>query len=142
MDTNSKLRTPAALVLAAGGFSWTTKIAVIAATDGANEGIPDTMTGVLWTAGALLMSVGTAAVLVAALHRRHVILRILGGLVGPVLWAVTYFAIEAVAQGVVGNAGPSWLNNEIGILCTGLALMGSGLWLARPRVPAGQLTFS
>jgi hypothetical protein len=142
MDDTSKLRTPAALVLAAGGFSWTTTIAVIAATDGANDGIPDTVTAVLWTAGALLMAVGTAATIVAALHRRHVALRVLGGLIGPVVWAVTYLVIEGIAQGVVGNAGPAWMHDEIGILCTGVALMTTGLWLARPRTPAGAFSFS
>jgi hypothetical protein len=142
MTDTSKLLTPAALVLAAGGFCWTTKIAVIAATDGADSGFPDLLTAVLWTAGALLMAAGTAAVLVAALHRRHVVLRVLGGLVGPVLWAVTYFAIEGIAQGAAGDAGPSWLHDEVGILCTGVALMTAGLWMARTRVRAGALTFS
>lgn len=142
MNENSKLRTPAALVLAAGGFSWTTKIAVIAATDGANDGIPDAVTAILWTAGALLMAAGAAATIVAALHRRHVALRIVGGLVGPVVWAVTYLVIEGIAQGAAGDAGPAWLHDEIGILCTGVALMATGLWFARPRTPVGEFSFS
>jgi hypothetical protein len=142
MTNASKLRTPAALVLAAGGFCWTTKMAVIAATDGATRGIPDTVTAILWFAGVALMAIGMGAVAVALLDRRHIALRILAGLAGPFAWAVTYMALETAAQGLVGEgAGPSWLHEEIGILATGVALMATGLWLARPRLPVGQVSF-
>jgi hypothetical protein len=129
MNTSSKFLPIAWGVLAAGGFAWTTKMAVIAATDGATSGIADPTTAALWIAGVALMASGSAAVLAGLLRRRHPLLRVLGALGGVVLWAVTYTVVESIAMAVVAEGtGPVWLHEEIGILATGVLLMTAGLW--------------
>lgn len=129
MNTSSRFQTIAWGVLAAGGFAWMTKMAVIAASDGANSGVPDTATAILWTAGVVLMAFGTAGVVAALLWRRHVLLGVLGVPVGLVAWAVTFVLIEAAAQVVVAKGtGPVWLHEEIGILATGAVLTAAGLF--------------
>lgn len=128
MNTPSKILPLACGVLAAGGFAWTTKMAVIAASDGATSGIADPVTSVLWITGVALMTIGTAAALVGLLRRRHLLLRVLGALGGVVLWAVTYTVVESIAMAVVAEGtGPVWLHEEIGILATGVLLMTVGL---------------
>jgi hypothetical protein len=128
MNTSSKILPMACGVLAAGGFAWTTKMAVIAASDGATSGIADPVTAVLWITGVALMAFGTAAVAVGLLRRRHPLLRVLGAAGGLVLWAVTYTVVESIAMAVVTEGtGPVWLHEEIGILATGVLLMTVGL---------------
>ena len=131
MNPSSKLFRPAAALLAAGGACWVTKFVVIAATDGAVSGFPDTLTGILYLSAVSLMVIGLATLFVALTQRLHPVLRALAGLVGVVAWGVTYVVLEMVAQGVVGDSGPSWLPEEIGIVVTGAAFLTLGLLLGR-----------
>jgi hypothetical protein len=132
MNTSSKLLRPAAAVLALGGLCWVVKFVVIAATDGATSGVPDTVTGLLYISAVVLMSIGSAALVIALLAGRHPVLRALGGVVGLVGWWVVYLVVDAVSQAIAGDAGPSWLTDEIGIVVTGALLLTVGLLLARP----------
>lgn len=131
MNTSSQLRLAAA-VLAAGGFLWITKFVVIAATDGALSGLPETVTSVLYLSAVALMAFGMAGVAVALLSGHHLAIRIAGAVGGLVAWAISYVVIEAIAQAIVGDTDPVWLGEEIGIVATGAVLMTVGLLLARP----------
>ena len=133
MNTSSKLFRPAAAALAAGGFCWVVKFVVIAATDGAESGLPDTATSVLYIAAVLLMVLGLVNLGVAVTLGRHVLLRILGGVAGLVSWVLAYMVIDGIAVGIVGKTDPAWLNDEIGIVSTGAVLMTIGLLLLRSR---------
>jgi hypothetical protein len=132
MNTSSKLFRLSAAVLAAGGFCWVVKFVVIAATDGAVSGMPDTATSVLWITAVTLMATGMAGLGVAVLAGRHVLLRVLGGVGGLLAWGISYMVIEGIAQGIVGDTDPAWLGEEIGIVSTGAILMTVGLLLVRP----------
>lgn len=140
MNTSSKLFRPSALALAAGGLCWVVKFVVIAATDGATSGVPDTATGILYLTAVTLMALGMAGVGVALLTGRHPMLRAIGGLGGLVAWWLSYMVIEGVAKGVAGETGPTWLSDEIGIVATGAVLMTVGLLLARPPARRNALT--
>jgi len=133
MTTSSKVLRRSAAVLAAGGFLWVVKFVVIAATDGATSGAPESMTSVLYLAAVAFMVVGLAGVGVGLLSGRHLVLRILGGVAGPVTWFASYMVIEGAAKAAAGDAGPSWLQDEIGIVTTGAVLITIGLALAKPR---------
>ena len=133
MDTSSKLLRASAAALSVGGLCWVVKFVVIAATDGALTGVPDTVTGILYFAGIALMALGLSGLGVAVLGGRHLLVRALAAVGGLVLWAVSYTVIEAVAQSVVGDTEPAWLGEEIGILLTGAVLMTVGLLLVRRR---------
>ncbi len=120
-------------MLAAGGLCWVVKFVVIASTDGALSGMPDTITGLLYLTAVTLMALGMAGLGVALLSGRHLVLRIAGALGGLVAWWLSYIVIEAIAQAIVGDTDPVWLGDEIGIVATGVILMTIGLLLARPR---------
>jgi hypothetical protein len=121
----------AAAVLAAGGFAWLTKTAVITGTDGAVGDTANVVTGVLYITGVLLMPIGLAAVAVALTAGRPIVLRVLAGIGGFLAFFPIYLILESIAQAAVGNAGPTWLEDEVGILLTGVALMSAGLLAAR-----------
>ena len=140
MNTSSKHFRLSAAVLAAGGFCWVVKFVVIAATDGADSGMPDTATSVLWITAVTLMTLGMASLFVALLAGRHIVLRILGALVGLVAWVLSYIVIEGIAQAIVGDTDPDWLREEIGIVATGAVLMTVGLLLSRPSSTKHQLS--
>jgi hypothetical protein len=131
MNTSSKLFRLSAAALAAGGFCWVVKFVVIAATDGAVSGMPDTATSILYITAVTLMAAGLAGLGVALLAGRHVLLRVLGAVGGLVAWVLSYMVIEGVAQAIVGDTDPVWLGDEIGIVATGAILMTVGLLLAR-----------
>lgn len=121
----------AALVLAAGGFAWLAKMAVITVTDGAVSGAGETTASAFYLLGVALMAVGLAAVAVALTSGRHVALRVVAGVVGLVSFFVIYVVVESIAQAIAGDAGPSWMADEVGILATGAVLMSAGLLIAR-----------
>lgn len=134
MNTSSKLFRLAASVMAAGGLCWVLKFVVIAATDGATSGLPDTLTAVLYITAVLLMVAGMAGLGVALLSGRNLLLRVLGGVGGVVTWVVSYAVIGTVMGAVAPDSGPSWLDDELEIVATGAILMTVGLLLAR-RAP-------
>lgn len=121
----------AAAVLAAGGGAWLAKMAVIAATDGAVSGAGSTAASVFYLLGVALMAAGLAAVAVALTAGRNVVIRAAAGVVGLVSFFVVYVVVENIAKAIAGNAGPSWLEDEVGILATGAVLMTAGLLIAR-----------
>jgi hypothetical protein len=140
MNTSSKSFRLAAAVLAAGGLCWVVKFVVIAATDGALSGMPDTVTGLLYMTAVALMALGMVGLGVALVSGRHLVLRVAGALGGMVAWWLSYVVIEAIAQAIVGDTDPIWLGEEIGIVATGAILMTIGLLLARPRTGSEQVT--
>lgn len=141
MNTSSKLYRLSAAVLAAGGFCWVVKFVVIAASDGAVSGMPNTATAILYISAVAFMALGMAGLGVALLSGRHVMLRILGAVAGLFAWVVSYMVIEGIAMAIVGDTDPAWLGDEIGIVATGAVLMTVGLLLSR-RSPRGRTSRS
>jgi hypothetical protein len=133
MNTSSKSFRTSAALLAAGGLCWVVKFVVIAGTDGALTGAPDTVAGVFYLAGVGLMALGLAGLGFSLFSSRHLVLRVLAAGAGLVTWWVTYMLIETVARSIVGDTDPVWLGEEVGIVSTGAVLMTLGLLLARPR---------
>lgn len=129
MTTNTLLPRAAA-VLAAGGLAWLAKMAVITATDGAVASGANAA-GVFYLLGVALMSTGLAAVAVALTASRPVAVRALAAVGGFLSFFVCFMVLEGIAKAIVGDAGPSWLEDEVGILATGAVLMAGGLFLAR-----------
>jgi hypothetical protein len=129
MTTNTLLPRAAA-VLAAGGLAWLAKMAVITATDGAvSDGA--TAASAFYLLGVVLMPLGLAGLAAALTARRHIAVRALAGVGGLLGFFVLFVLLEGVAKGLVGDAGPSWLPDEAGILATGAALAATGLLTAR-----------
>lgn len=118
-------------MLAAGGLSWLAKMAVIAATDGAEQGTGDALASLFYLGGVALMAAGLATVAVALTAGRHVALRAVAGIAGVVSFFFAYVAIDGAAKTVSGDAGPTWFHDEVGILATGAIMAATGLLLVR-----------
>ena len=114
-----------ALLAAAGGACWLVKFAVIVATDGAEEGAADLATAVFFIAGVTLMAIGAATVTLRFAGGRAT--TVAAALAAPLLWAVSFLILDPIAQGGVGDAGPSWLQDESAIALTGMVWLAVGL---------------
>lgn len=62
--------------------------------------------------------------------------------VAPVAFFASFAVLESVAKAVVGDAGPSWLHDEAGILATAVAWLVVGLALLREAAASQALTAS
>ena len=118
-----------ALLAAAGGAAWLAKFAVIVATDGAvdNEGAA----AIFFIAGAALMAIG-AATLTLRLARGR-LSTAAAVIAAPFLWGLSFMILDPIAQGAVGDAGPSWLQDESAIALTGVVWLLVGLASVRDR---------
>ena len=122
-----------ALAAAAGGAAWLVKFAVIAATDGAET--LTAVTAVLYVLGVALMAVGAATVTLRATRGR---LPVLAAIAAPFLFFLSFLVLEAPAKALVGDAGPSWLDDEAGIALTGAFWLAIGLWCLRDSADAAR----
>jgi hypothetical protein len=112
-----------ALLAAAGGAAWLAKFGVIVATDG---GVDDEgAAAVFFVAGAALMAVG-AATLTLRLARGTATI-VAAAVAAPFLWGLSFMVLDPLAQGVVGDAGPGWLQDESAIALTGAVWLLIGL---------------
>jgi hypothetical protein len=118
---------------AAGGAAWLVKFAVIGATDGGTGG---GATAAFYLLGVALMLVGATWVGARATARLATPLFALGVVLSPVVLFASYAALEGLAKGIVGDAGPAWLEEEIGIAATGAFWLLASVWSRRAAVPA------
>jgi hypothetical protein len=122
------------LVAAAGGTAWLVKFLVIAATDGAQNGAADTATSVLYLLGVALMCVGAASLTLRAAAGRGRAATAVAILAAPLVAILAYIVVDTIVKPAVGDAGPSWLDDELPIAVTGACWLGVGL-LARRGDP-------
>jgi hypothetical protein len=118
----------AAATTALGGAAWVTKVAVLAATDGADSGL----IGLLWLVGFFGMTLGASWIGVRLAGDRHIVVAVLLGVLTALLPFMTYDNIvDPLAESVVGDAGPAWFAEEAGILAAGVIWLAASLpaWL-------------
>lgn len=126
------------LVAAAGGAAWLAKFAVIVATDGAVE--EKGVAAAFYLLGAGLMAIGAATLTLRAVRGRGRALTVLAVLLAPILFVLSFMALDPIAQAVAGDAGPAWLQDESAIALTGAVwlLIGLASWRgAQPRQAGG-----
>lgn len=119
----------AAAVLAAGGLAWLAKLAVITATDG--DVTSDGLAAVFFVLGIALMSTGLGGVAFALSAGRSLPVRVVCAIGGSLAFFVIFVVLEGAAKSIAGSAGPSWFEDEVGILTTGVVLMTAGLLTVR-----------
>ena len=127
--TRQRFVRTASAVAALGGAAWGTKVAVLAATDGADS----LVVALLYMTGFLGITLGSAWIGVRLAGRRHLVLVVALGALGPLLAFVAYDAvIDPIAKSLLGDAGPAWFEDEAGILVAGLVWVAGSLpvWLA------------
>lgn len=123
-----------AMLAAAGGAAWLAKFTVIVATAG--ETTDTGAAAAFYLLGVALMLVGATWVGARATARLAAPLFALGVLLSPVVLFASFTVLEALAKGVVADAGPAWLEDEAGIAATGAFWLLAGMWSLRAGVPA------
>ena len=142
MTRTHRIVTTAAI---AGGTAWIAKFFVIAATDGAETGAADTATAVLYLSAVALLCVGAATVTLR--FARGTASTIAAFVAAPLLAIASFLVVDAIVKPLVGDAGPSWLDDEAAIFVTGLVWLLVGLAARRPArtgavggaAPAGRM---
>lgn len=106
----------------AGGAAWLAKFAVIVATDGATD--DEGAAAFFYLLGVALMAVGAASVTLRLARGR--LTTVLAALAAPFAFFASFMLLEAIAKALVGDTGPVWLGDEIGIAVTGAAWFVAG----------------
>ena len=99
------------------------------------------MASTLYVLAVLLVLVGSTWVGARlAGDRSRLVLAVLIVL-SPLAAFVSYAVVDEFAKAVVGSAGPAWLEDEIGILATGIVWCGASLLALRhDPEPCGELS--
>lgn len=135
MTSNRTLQITAGLA-AAGGAAWLTKIAVIAATDGAAAGTAEAVAAVLYLLGVALLVVGALAVTLRLARGRGRAALAAAVVAAPILAVASFVVLDGVAQALVGDTDPVWVGEEVGILATGAVWLAVGVAALRAARPA------
>jgi len=110
-------------LLLVGGVAWLLKFATIAMSKD-DEGI---LVGPLFFIGFFGMLLGAAGIFVWLTWRFHVVVRIVAGLVGALVFFESMEIVDSLAKSVAGDTGPAYLLDEWGILFTAILWLGVGL---------------
>jgi hypothetical protein len=133
--TRQRFVRTASAVAALGGAAWVTKVAVLAATDGEDS----LVVGLLYLCGAIGITLGASWIGVRLAGRRSVALVVMLGALCPLLAFVMYDSVvDPLAKAALGDAGPAWFEDEVGILVTGLLWLAASLPVWYATAPAAQ----
>jgi hypothetical protein len=110
---------------ALGGAAWVVKFLIILADDGGDAG---GLAAVLYLLGVGFMVVGSAFLAVHLARGRGRLVLAAGLVAAPFVVFLSYALLDGLAKAVVGDSGPGWLEDEAGILVTGLFWLAAGLW--------------
>ena len=127
--TRQRFIRTASATCALGAGAWVTKVAVLAATDG-NDSV---LVGALYITGFLLLTFGATWIGVRLAGDRPLPLVIGLAALCLIVPFMTYDAIiDPLAKAALGDAGPAWFEDEVGILATGMIWLAASLpaWLA------------
>lgn len=128
MKTNRWITITAAAATA-GGLAWLSKLAVIAATDGR---VTDTgAAAVFYLLGAVLLALGAGCTTLRLLRPRARWATVATLLPAPLVFFASFVVLESLGKAAVGDAGPVWLEDEVGILATGVVWFATGFALLR-----------
>ena len=119
----------APVVLLTGAIFWLAKMSVIVATDGRVDSTG--AAAVFYLGGVLLMAVGATAVGLWLTRGRATWLRIVAMAVSFVGFFVSFLVLEGIAKSAFGDAGPSYMSDEVGILVTAIFWLLAGAVLVR-----------
>lgn len=124
------VRRIAGLLALIGATAWAVKLSLIVANGGSN--LDQGLVGAMYLLGVTTLLAAGAALGVALTQRRALWLRVPAAVVGAVSVMLLYFVLDAVGKAAVGDAGPAWLPDEVGIgLMVVAALVAAAVLLRR-----------
>lgn len=118
-------------VFALGGALWVLKVTLITANHMMGRDVDSFGVPVLYVAAVLLLAIGATAVGPALVRRYPSWVQLLAAVVAIPALIFLYEAIDAVLKGLLGDVGPSWLPDELGIAATGALCLVGGVLLGR-----------
>ncbi|MBA2461432.1 MAG: hypothetical protein H0V45_06670 [Actinobacteria bacterium] len=125
--TTQRFITIAAGAAVAGGVAWLIKLAVLAATDGAESLAVATLYG----SGLLLLAVGSIGIALRLLERRPLWLRIASGVLAPVVFFAAFLFLDSLLVPLTEEHVADWAKAEAGVLATALIWLAAGAWALR-----------
>jgi hypothetical protein len=128
------------LVAATGALCWLVKLSVIVATGG--EVIDTGAAAVFYLLGTGLLLLGGLLIGLWLTAGRGTLLRIAGGILGLVVFLISFLILDAIGQAVVGQRGPDYAAQESGIFLTAICWLTIGLWVSLRRGQLAELATS
>jgi len=111
----------------AGGVAFFVKLAVLAATDGAES----IAVATFYFLGIGLCAVGSVGIALRLLRRFPRALRIVGVVLSPVAFFATFLFLDSIAVPPTREHVPNWAEVEAGVFLTALIWLGAGAWALR-----------
>jgi TRAP-type uncharacterized transport system fused permease subunit len=118
-------------VFALGGALWVLKVTLITANHLLGRDVDASGVPVLYVAAVTLLALGATAVGAALARRRPWWAQLLAAACAIPTLILVYSVVDAVLKGIFGDAGPSWLADELGIVATGALCLAAGVLLGR-----------
>ena len=122
-------------VFAAGGALWVLKVLFIALNDAMGRDIDSLPVPIFYLGAILLMTLGATGVGLALARNAPLWVQLLAAVGGVLGLFLLYTVLDAILEAVFGDAGPSWLRDELGIVATGIVVLIAGVLLARRTWP-------
>jgi hypothetical protein len=129
-------------VFALGGALWVLKVTLITANALMGRDVDASGVPVLYVAAVALLALGAPAAGAALARRYPWWAQLLAAACALPALILVYSVLDAVLKATLGDVGPSWLADELGIVATGALCFAGGVLLGRavglPRRRAGQ----
>jgi hypothetical protein len=120
---------------ALGGALWVLKVTLITANHLLGRDVDASGVPVLYVAAVALLALGATAVGAALARRRPWWAQLLAAAAALPALILVYSALDAVLKALLGDVGPSWLADELGIVATGALCLSGGVLLGRAVWP-------
>ncbi|MBA3401375.1 MAG: hypothetical protein H0U05_05225 [Actinobacteria bacterium] len=125
--TTQRFITVGSGIAIAGGVAFLVKLAVLAATNGAES----IAVATFYLLGVVLCAVGSVGVALRLLQRFPRALRIIGAVVSPLAFFATFLLLDGVLVPPTREHLPNWAEVEAGVFLTALIWLAAGAWALR-----------
>jgi hypothetical protein len=130
--TTSRWISILATILVSGGVAWLLKLMAIAVlvVTGARD-IESAAVAFFYLTGLGLLFIGSTALGLRLTMRREVPFRIAAVVLSPIVFWVSYQIMDGIADGIVGNQAPDYVQSETAVLVAALVWTAIGAMLLK-----------
>ena len=131
-----------AAVLVSGGVAWLVKLTVIAVmvVTGSRD-IESGAVAFFYLTGLALLLIGSTAPGLWLTMSRKIPLRIAAVVLSPIVFWISYQILDGIADSIVGDQAPDFVQSESGILLAALAWLAIGAMVLKSirRIPSARV---